>query len=204
MLKSLTSRKMSRFRPAVFSLHLAEGIDRLQSDLNPVPESYMCFLFPTLVQLQHVYEQLSNSRPNGLKFCMPFSSAILADMCFSHCLVFSNSIQTQSAALASMTHPVFKLRWIKPANLEQMRNLFLKSLRFLSAMENQQDATKSGRFDGVVDYKTLDFFTSITDSDGDSRTTLQSQAEGLQIQYLEDSDRTLSFFERYPLYVQKI
>ena len=36
-----------------FSL-LAEGINRLQSVSNPVPESYMDFYFPTLLQLQHI------------------------------------------------------------------------------------------------------------------------------------------------------
>jgi len=40
-----------------------------------------------------------------------------------------------------------------------MRKLFFNTLRFLSAMENQQDATKSGRFDEVVDSQTLNFFT---------------------------------------------
>ena len=42
----------------IFS-HLAEGIDRLQGDLNP--ESYMGFLFPSLLQLHRIYEQLWNS-----------------------------------------------------------------------------------------------------------------------------------------------
>jgi len=60
----------------------------------------MGFLFPTLLQLQHVYEQLWNSRPKGLIFCMPLASAILADinMHFSHYLMFSDSSQTQYAA----------------------------------------------------------------------------------------------------------
>jgi len=110
---------------------------------------------------------------------MPLAFAILADinMRFTHRLMFSNSTQTQSAVLASMTHPAFKLRWIKPANLEQVRNLLLSTLRFLSARENQQDTTKSGRFDEVVDSKTLNFFTIMADSDREPRTTLQSQAE---------------------------
>ena len=105
---------------------------------------------------------------------MPLASAILVDinMSLSHYLMFSNSTQTQSAALASMTHPAFKLRWIKPAKLEQMRHLFLNTLWFLSAGENQQDATKSGRFDEVVDSKTLDFWTFVAISDGEPRTTL--------------------------------
>ena len=90
-------------------------------------ESYMDFLFPTLLQLQ--IEQLSNSSDS--KFCMPLASAILAgiNMRFSHYLMFSDSTQTRSVALASMTHPAFKLRWIKPSNLEQIRDLFLNTLR---------------------------------------------------------------------------
>src|SRR6218665_136383 len=119
----------------------------------------------------------------------------------------SNSTQTQSAVLASMTHPAFKLLWIKPVNLEVMRNLFLNTLRFLSAREHQQDATKSGRFVEVVDSKTLNCFTFMVDSDGKPRTTLQSQAELQGLQHLEDSDRTLTSLERYPLVrynVQKI
>ena len=100
---------------------------------------------------------------------MPLASAILADinMHFSHYLMFSDSTQTQFAALASMTHSAFKLRWIKPANFEQMRNLSLNMLRFLSARENQQDATESGRFDKVLDSKTLDFSTIMAGSDGE-------------------------------------
>ena len=138
---------------------------------------------------------------NGLKLCMPMASAILADinMRFSHYLMFSDSTQTQSAALASMTHPASKLRWIKPANLEQTSNLFLNPLRFLSSRVHQQDATKSGRFDEVVDSKTFDFFTFMADSNGEPKTTLRSQAEFLGLKYLEASNRTLSSLERYPL-----
>src|SRR6218665_3152760 len=96
------------------------------------PESYTDFLFPTLLQLQHIYEQLSNSRPNGLEFCILLASVILADvnMRFSHYLSFSDSTQTQSAALASMTHPAFKLRRIKPTTLDQTINLFFNTLDF--------------------------------------------------------------------------
>src|SRR6218665_1451469 len=128
---------MSRF---TVCSHSAEGINRLQSDLNPVPKSYIGFLFPTFLQLQHIYEQLSNS--NGLKFCMPLASAFLADinMRFSHYPMFSDSTQTQSAALAPTTPPAFK------QCLERMRTLFLNTSRFLSAREHQQEAIKSGRF----------------------------------------------------------
>jgi len=54
-------------------------------------------------------------------------------------------------------------------------------LRFLSAREHQQDATKSGSFDEVVDSKTLNVFTFMADGDGEPRTTLQSlRLQGFQ------------------------
>ena len=45
----------------------------------------------------------------------------------------------------------------------------------------------------------------MADGDGEPRTTLQSQTELHGLQYLEDSDRTLSSLERDPLvrYIQK-
>lgn len=98
-----------------------------------------------------------------------------------------------------MTHPAFKLRWIKPANIEQMRNLFINTLRFSANKEHQQDATKPGLSDEVVDSKTLDYFTFMADADEEPRMTLHSQAELQGLQYLEDSDRTLGSLERYPL-----
>src|SRR6218665_1104061 len=61
---------------------------------------------------------------------------------------------------------------------------------FICYRGNHQDATKSGRFDEVVDSKT--FFTIVADGDGEPRMTLQSQAEHQALQYLEDSDRVYS------------
>jgi len=46
-----------------------------------------------------------------------------------------------------------------------MINLLLNALQFLSARENQQDITKSGRFGEVPDSKTLDLFAIMAESD---------------------------------------
>ena len=135
--------------------HLAQGLDRLQGDLNP--ESYMGFLFPTLFQLQHTYEQLSQS--TSLKYCGALASAILIDINTRFSPYFTFADATQSSALASITHPAFKLRWIKPSNVEQMKNLFLNTLRFSCERDHQRNAIMPSRTDEVVDSKTLDFFT---------------------------------------------
>lgn len=111
---------------------------------------------------------------------------------------FTFADATQSAALSSITHPAFKLRWIKPADVENMKNLFLNTLRFSSEREHQQN-TMPSRTNEVVDSKTLSFFTFMADADGEPRTSLHSQAELQGLQYLEDSDRALSMLDRYPL-----
>ena len=55
---------------------LAQGLDRLQGHSNP--ESYMAFLFPTLMQLRHAYGEFASNRGQALKYCSPLASVILA------------------------------------------------------------------------------------------------------------------------------
>lgn len=49
--------------------------------------------------------------------------------------------------------------------MDQMRILFLSTLRFSADREHQQDATKPWHSDEVVDSKTLDFSTFTADAD---------------------------------------
>ena len=182
----------------VFS-HLAQGLDRLQGDMNP--ESYMGFLYPTLLQLQHTYEQLTTS--SGLKYCTPLASAILNDINtrFQNYLTFSDS--TQAEALASITHPVFKLRWIKPAHVERMKTLFLNSVKFSAEKAHEQEtAMTPATKNDALDSKSLSFFTFMDEGEGvlgGPRMTIHSQAELQALQYLDDPDRTLDSLSRYPL-----
>ena len=52
----------------------AQGLDHLQGHTNP--ESYMAFLYPTLLQLRHNYTELENSQV--LIYCSPLACVILA------------------------------------------------------------------------------------------------------------------------------
>lgn len=156
----------------------------------------MGFLFPTLLQLQHTYELLSIS--TGMKYCTPLASAILADINtrFQNYFTFSDS--THAEALASITHPAFKLRWIKPAYVERMKTLFLNCVKFSAEKAQQQEtAMTSDLTTDAVDSKSLSFFTFMDEAEGGPRMTIHSQAE-LQ-QFLEDTDRTLGSLTRYPL-----
>ena len=83
------------------------AVDHLQGHTNP--ESYMAFLYPTLLQLRHNYTELENSQV--LIYCSPLASVILADINkrFEDYCTFADP--TQPAALASITYPAFNLLW---------------------------------------------------------------------------------------------
>ena len=78
----------------------------------------MAFLYSTLLQLRHNYTELVSSQV--LKYCSPLASVILADINkrFEDYYTFGDS--TRPAALASITHPAFKLRWLSPDVIDNM------------------------------------------------------------------------------------
>lgn len=181
---------------------LAQGLDRLQGHSNP--ESYMAFLFPTLMQLRHVYREFSSNRGQGqaLKYCSPLASVILQDISTRFREYFEFSQSSEAAILASITHPAFKLRWLPTDVVDQMKSLFLGTLKDTSAAQLQQSLDKSSKASYVLDSNTLDFFTFMHTEDSVTATNTQSHVELQGLQYLEDTDQTLSSLCRYPLICQ--
>ena len=181
---------------------LAQGLDRLQGHSNP--ESYMAFLFPTLMQLRHVYREFSSNRGQGqaLKYCSPLASVILQDISTRFREYFEFSQSSEAAILASITHPAFKLRWLPTDVVDQMKSLFLGTLKDTLAAQLQQSLDKSSKASYVLDSNTLDFFTFMHTEDSVTATNTQSHVELQGLQYLEDTDQTLSSLCRYPLICQ--
>jgi len=97
-------------------------------------------------------------------------------MRLSHYLMFSVSTQTQSAALASMPLS-FEVLGLNQLILSKWETCFSTRYDFYLLGRTNEMLQSLDVFDEVVDSKTLDFFTSTDDSDGEPRTTLQSQAE---------------------------
>ena len=150
---------------------LAQGLDCLQGHANP--ESYMAFLYRTLLQLRHnYYTELGNSQVGLLKYCSPLVSVILADIKrrFEGYYTFADS--TRPAALASIAHPAFRLRWLSPDVIDNMKNLFLNTLKLSSASELQQNSKSSTEVNEALDSQTLDLFTFM--QDGQSDTAISS------------------------------
>lgn len=109
---------------------------------------------------------------------------------------------SEAAVLASITHPAFKLRWLPTDVVDQMKSLFLGTLKDTSAAQLQQSLNKSSKASDVLDSNTLDFFTFMHTEDSVAATNTQSHVELQGLQYLEDTDQTLSSLCRYPLICQ--
>jgi hypothetical protein len=180
---------------------LAEGLDRLQGQSNP--ESYMAFLFPTLLQLRHIYQELSSNRSQTLKHCSYLASVILKDISTRFQEYFEFGQSSEAAVLATISHPAFKLRWLSSQSsdiVERMKSLFMCALQDVSATQQlQQNSDRSSKSNDLLDSNTLDFFTFMNTDDNSASTNTQSQVELQGLQYLEDSDKLLSSLDRYPL-----
>jgi len=130
------------------------------------------------------------------------ASAILAgiNMHFSYYLMFSDSTQTQSAACTGIndTQPLNFDEWNQQI-LSKWETCF--STRYNFSLQWSTSKMLQSLVVLVKWYtpKLWIFFTIMADNDGEPRTTLQSLAKLHGLQYLKDSDRTLSSFEIYPL-----
>lgn len=176
---------------------LAQGLDRLQGQTNS--ESYMAFLFPTLLQLKHSYQQLTAS--TELKYCSCLANVILYDITTRFDSYFTFSESSQSASLASITHPAFKLRWLKPEVLDEMKNLFLNTLTLCANQELEQSSSQTVNTTSAycaLDSQSLDYFTFMQNTEEHQSTSVQSQAQLEGMQYLEDGDKSVSSLNRYP------
>jgi len=178
---------------------LAQGLDRLQGQWNP--ESYMGFLFPTLIQLRHAYAEMKDSQQ--LKYCAPLASAVAESINERFHDYFTFAESTEAAALATISHPAFKLRWVEGREgdvADQLKNLFIRTVRQLASSASgcaSGAAEASLHVDEALDSKTLDFFTFMENTSSETGNA-QSQAELQALQYLDDGDRTLQCLVKFP------
>jgi hypothetical protein len=70
----------------------------------------MASLYPTLFQLRHQYSKVATDQ--SLKYCSSLVVSILTNINkrFREYFVFSDS--ANKSALATISHPAFKLRWL--------------------------------------------------------------------------------------------
>lgn len=179
---------------------LAESLDRLQGDANP--ESYMAFLYPTLFQLRHQYASfITDQSEPALRFCSSLARNIVNDLSVRFKDFFAFDDTTNTAALATILHPAFKLRWLAGENasvVDRLKKLFLATLQEYISSKLQKNAGSQDTEE--MDSKTLDFFTFMDNvaAEESPSLSLQSRGEIQGLQYLEDRDKTLHSLNRYP------
>jgi hypothetical protein len=113
------------------------------------------------------------------------------------------------AALATITHPAFKLRWLAKEDadiMDKMKQLFLDTVKDFCNAQLQQKSASASQLDTVDDRlelnsKTLDFFSFMdntsTASDQSTNDVVLSRAELEARQYLDDTDTSLQSLIRY-------
>ena len=113
---------------------------------------------------------------------------------------------TKNAALSTILHPAFKLRWIARedvAIVEKLKKWFLTALQEYCNAQLHSGSVSGAHADndGDLNSTTLDFFTfmdTIEPQQNAAAGLLQSRGEIQGLQYLDDSDKTLQSLKQYP------
>lgn len=118
---------------------------------------------------------------------------------------FNFDESTKNAALATILHPAFKLRWVARedlATVEKLKKWFFTTLQEYCSAQLHSGAVSGLQHDNDdLNSKTLDFFTFMDSIEPQQQNagSLQSRGEIQGLQYLDDSDKTLQSLKQYPL-----
>ena len=90
-------------------------------------------ILPKLIQLSH---SLAELRKNHLVYCDPLTSALLNGLQARYgCLLELQMPLARNAAMAAISHPQFKLRWVPPSEQELLCAAFVQCLNAESPLE---------------------------------------------------------------------
>ena len=193
-----TSISVALFRPVDIAFILeyshvmqpvAQALDILQSE----DKCYIGILLPTLVSLK---KQLLKAH-QGLKLALPLVDALLRGIETR----FQGYFDRKDLILASLTHPLFKLRWLEDADAkERARQLFLNAMKSESekvcAAQHQSTTCTSEQVAAVSDADSFFYFEEVAHCDNSCSTILAEMD-----MFLADSSRDISCLANahYPL-----
>lgn len=110
---------------------IAEAIQSLQGD----KDTYYGCLLPEIYRIQHVIKIL---RMENLKYCSPLLDVIEENLDRR----FKRFLQLEPAAndaiLASVSHPMFKLKWVPKGRKEYVKELVLSETKKINRSEKQK------------------------------------------------------------------
>lgn len=181
---------------------LALALDILQGEHN----THFGYIIPTIGSM---YFKLKTLKDDKLKYLQPVLDGIIKStfVRFEEYLTLNTDNQkTVSAALASVCHPKFKLRWVNLCERntvdglqcntsDYIKKLFLNTINEVATpYDNNYQNVDSHSHD---DKENTDFFEFEVISS--SNTPFQGERELQALQYLQDPDVNISMLNKYPL-----
>jgi len=112
-----------------FLIEYRRVLQPLASTLDALQGQNDCFygiILPKLIQLRHSVAQIQKT---NLVYCDPLASALLNGLQARHGSLLELQMPlARNAAMAAISQPQFKLRWVPPAERESLRAAFVQCL----------------------------------------------------------------------------
>ena len=169
---------------------LAKAIDLLQG------ESYCHYgyLLPTLVQLRRQMLILKDS--TSIRICQPIVKATIQGLERRFAAMFEVSGVGEAAAVAAISHPKFKIRWIRC--LPQIKQKLVYEL-IISALAAESSETVPANAEPTPLDDDWDFGDDPTILENLQPTVNHATSEVEVTRYLEDPDPSLQMLQKHPL-----
>lgn len=168
---------------------IAVALDRLQGERN-------CSYGELLPTLLKVNSQLNSLQSVNFRYCTPLLSAVTFGFQRRFLNFLNLTPEINTAILATMSHPYFKLRWL-PQSFSDQR-IRLQALLVTTAKSNSLavHAEYASSESGDNDDEYFSFTQSTADAQPISDTT---KCELEVLKYLEESKKDLSVLDNFPL-----
>lgn len=170
---------------------IAVALDRLQGEKT-------CYYGELLPTLHKVNNQLNALQSAELCHCMPLVTAITVGFQRRFAAFLHLEPAVNSAILASITHPFFKLRWLPsnmctPAQQSRLKTLLISAVTSTAGLSSSTEI----HYEDDDDYFSFDEPTNSQNSEHDSADNA-TKYELEVLQYLADKRKDLSVLASFP------
>jgi hypothetical protein len=165
---------------------VAMTLDYLQGNKN----SYYGMLLPKLNVTVYELTQLAETVSDLYK---PFVTVLLKGIQKRFPMLELQDSESRVAVLAAVSNPMYKLRWVPPANRNDIERMFLDHVRFNMQDSNNTTATASAG-NHSDETSVVDEFHMFQTTD--ELQPIEIDAEG--VNYLADTSKELSMLQSYP------
>ncbi|XP_050064551.1 uncharacterized protein LOC126553428 [Aphis gossypii] len=181
---------------------LAEALDILQGENN----MFYGFVLPVIFSLRR---KVQNLLLNDWKYCEPLVNSILTNITkrFSN-LVNLNTIEADNAAIAALSHPKFKNRWlscIDSSHIDRLHKIFntavankIEEINIMSSTDSELTELYTQSNEESHDFFNFDPLVSTGSNAQQSRRSATSEAEIQIVQFFNNLSQDLSILQQYP------